>query len=99
MLDHSFVHVTPKSLLFAGGHQPARRDLGISSLTVEDSIVPVQAVDLIKTPFCTVVELARADLEPQSNVLLVAPLSGHFPVLLRDLIIGLLPSCRVYVTD
>ena len=99
MLDRSFARVTPKSLLFAGGHQPARRDLGISSLTVEDSIVPVQAVDLIKTPFCTVVELARADLEPQSNVLLVAPLSGHFPVLLRDLIIGLLPSCRVYVTD
>ena len=62
MLDRSFARVTPKSLLFAGGHQPARRDLGISSLTVEDSIVPVQAVDLIKTPFCTVVELARADL-------------------------------------
>ena len=99
MLDRSFARITPESLLFAGGHQPARRDLGISSLTVEDSIVPVQAVDLIKTPFCTVVELARADLESQSNVLLVAPLSGHFPVLLRDLIIGLLPSCRVYVTD
>ena len=99
MLDHSFARVMPKRLLFAGGHQPARRDLGISSLTVEDGIVPVRAVDLIKTPFCTVVELARADLEPQSNVLLVAPLSGHFPVLLRDLIIALLPSCRVYVTD
>ena len=56
-------------------------------------------MDLIKTPFCTVVELTRADAEPQSNVLLVAPLSGHFPVLLRDLIIGLLPSCRFYLTD
>jgi poly(3-hydroxybutyrate) depolymerase len=99
MLDHGIARVTPKRLLFAGGHQPARRDLGISSLTVEDSIVPVRAVDVIKTPFCTIVELARADLEPQSNVLLVAPLSGHFPILLRDLIIGLLRSCRVYVTD
>jgi poly(3-hydroxybutyrate) depolymerase len=99
MLDHGFARVTPKRLLFAGGHQPARRDLGISSLTVEDGIVPVRAVDLIKTPFCTIVELARADLEPQSNVLLVAPLSGHFPVLMRDLIIGLLRSYRVYVMD
>jgi len=101
MLGHEFVRVTPKSLLFAGGNQPARRDLGISSIAAQDSVVPVrvQAVDLIKTPFCTVVELTRADVEPQSNVLLVAPLSGHFPVLLRDLIIGLLPSCRVYVTD
>ena len=99
MLGHDFVRVKPESPLFAGGNQPARRHLGISTITIEDSIVPVQAVDLIKTPFCTVVELARADLEPQANVLLVAPLSGHFPVLLRDLIIGLLPSCRVYLTD
>ena len=96
---HDFVRVKPESVLFAGGNQPARRDLGISSIAVEDGIVPVRTVDLIKTPFCTVVELARADAEPQSNVLLVAPLSGHFPVLLRDLIIGLLPSCRVYLTD
>jgi poly(3-hydroxybutyrate) depolymerase len=89
----------PERALFAGGNQPARRNLGISCITVEDSIVPIQTADLIKTPFCTVVELSRADLEPQSNVLLVAPLSGHFTVLLRDLIIGLLSSCRVYVTD
>lgn len=86
-------------MLFAGGNQPARRDLGISSVAVEDSVVPVRTVDLIKTPFCTIVELTRVDTEPQSNVLLVAPLSGHFPVLLRDLIIGLLPSFRVYLTD
>ncbi len=99
MLGQDFVRVTPGSLLFAAGNQPARRDLGISSIVVEDRIVPIQAVDFIKTPFCTVVELARADVAPQSNVLLVAPLSGHFPVLLRDLIIGLLPFSRVYVTD
>ncbi len=96
---HDFVRVKPESVLFAGGNQPARRDLGISSVAVEDSIVPVRTFDMIRTPFYTVVELTRADAEPQSNVLLVAPLSGHFPVLLRDLIIGLLPSCRVYLTD
>ena len=33
------------------------------------------------------------------DLLLVAPLSGHFPVLLRDLVIGLIPWFRVYVTD
>ncbi len=99
MLGQDFVRVTPGSLLFAGGNQPARRDLGITSIVVEGRIVSVQAIDFIKTPFCTVVELARTDVAPQSNVLLVAPLSGHFPVLLRDLIIGLLPFSRVYVTD
>ncbi len=94
MLGYDFVRVKPQRLLFAGGNQPARRDLGISSIAVEEGIVPVQAVDLIKAPFCTLVELKRADIEPQSNVLLAAPLSGHLPVLLRDLIIGLLPTCR-----
>src|SRR5262249_1524070 len=29
----------------------------------------------------------------------VAPLSGHFPILMRDLVAGLLPYFRVYVTD
>ncbi len=99
MLGHNLAPVKPESPLFAGGNQPARRRLGISSITIEGGIVPVQAVDLINTPFSTVVELSRSDVTPQSNVLLVAPLSGHFPVLLRDLIIGLLPFCRVYVTD
>ncbi len=99
MHGQDFVRATPRSLLFAGGNQPARRDLGISTIVVQGGIASVQAFDLIKTPFCTVVELARTDVAPQSDVLLVAPLSGHFPVLLRDLIIGLLPFSRVYVTD
>ena len=33
------------------------------------------------------------------KVLVVAPLSGHFPLLLRDLVIGLLPAFRVFITD
>ena len=27
------------------------------------------------------------------------PLSGHFPVLLRDLVVGLLPTFQVFITD
>jgi poly(3-hydroxybutyrate) depolymerase len=33
------------------------------------------------------------------KVLVVAPLSGHFPILLRDLVIGLLPAFQVFITD
>ena len=33
------------------------------------------------------------------RVLVVAPLSGHFPILLRDLVIGLLPTFQVFITD
>jgi poly(3-hydroxybutyrate) depolymerase len=32
-------------------------------------------------------------------VLVVAPLSSHFPILLRDLVLGLLPNFQVHVTD
>jgi poly(3-hydroxybutyrate) depolymerase len=38
-------------------------------------------------------------LERQPAILVVAPLSGHFPFLARDLIAGLLPNFRVYITD
>ena len=61
--------------------------------------MPVYARDAVATPFCTLVEFARADIAPKADVLVVAPLSGHFAVLLRDLILGLLPDFRVYVTD
>ena len=43
--------------------------------------------------------LGRADRTHLPKVLIVAPLSGHFPILLRDLVIGLLPSFQVFVTD
>jgi poly(3-hydroxybutyrate) depolymerase len=33
------------------------------------------------------------------KILVVAPLSGHFPILLRDLVIGLLPAFQVFITD
>jgi len=88
-----------KSPLFIGANQPARRDFGITHVTAGDLRLPVYARDAVATPFCTLVELARADIAPKADVLVVAPLSGHFPVLLRDLILGLLPDFRVYVTD
>lgn len=50
-------------------------------------------------PFCALSRLARADRKQLPKVLVVAPLSGHFPILLRDLIIGLLPDFEVYFSD
>ncbi len=68
-------------------------------MQIEDALVPVHAYDAVVTPFCTLIEFARRDISPQADLLVVAPLSGHFPFLLRDLVIGLLPRFRVYVTD
>ena len=87
------------SLLYAGGNQPARRSFGIAELTIGNACLSVATRDIVKTPFYRLVEFSVPSLAPQAGMLVVAPLSGHFPVIARDLIAGLLPYFRVYVTD
>jgi poly(3-hydroxybutyrate) depolymerase len=50
-------------------------------------------------PFCAVTRIARLDGSNLPKVLVVAPLSSHYPILLRDLVLGLLPGFQVYITD
>lgn len=87
------------SLLYAGGHQPVRRDFGITTVAVGRRTAPVRTVDLAATPFFRLTEFSRTDIADLPGLLIVAPLSAHFPVLMRDLVLGLLPSFKVYVTD
>ncbi|MBN9268500.1 MAG: polyhydroxyalkanoate depolymerase, partial [Hyphomicrobium sp.] len=42
---------------------------------------------------------ARRDGAALPKILVVCPLSGHFSILLRDLVIGLLPTFDVFITD
>jgi poly(3-hydroxybutyrate) depolymerase len=84
---------------YAGSNQPSRRSFGINDIMVGAHRVSVTTRDVLATPFCTLVEFARMDAHVQRALLVVAPLSGHFPILLRDLVIGLLPWFRVHVTD
>lgn len=84
---------------FAGGNQPARRAFGIGELTLGGRTLPVRTRDVAAAPFCTLVEFSASSISPAGDFLIVAPLSGHFPILARDLIIGLLPHFRVYITD
>ncbi|WP_161594591.1 hypothetical protein [Marimonas lutisalis] len=53
-----------------------------------------------QTPFFT---LRRFDLveraQPAPTLLIVPPLSGHFPVVMRDVVLGLLPDFTVSVLD
>jgi len=87
------------SPLFAGGDQPARRSFSITHAMIQNAWLPVRTRDLAQTPFCTLVEFSAPDFAAEGDLLIVAPLSGHFPVLARDLVAGLLPYFRVYVTD
>ena len=61
--------------------------------------VPVRTRDVATTPFCALVEFARMDRDATADALVVAPLSGHYPILMRDVVLDLIPSFRVYVTD
>ncbi|HEU0222335.1 MAG TPA: polyhydroxyalkanoate depolymerase [Paracoccaceae bacterium] len=88
-----------RASLFAGSDQPARRSFGINVIAAGLDCVPVIVRDLADTPFWTLVEFARADALAAPSVLVVPPLSGHFPFLVRDLVLGLLQDFRVHVID
>ena len=89
----------PRPRLYAGADQPARLSLEIDSIEHQGELVPVLSRDVLQMPFCALTRLARSDGTHLPKVLVVAPLSGHFPILLRDLVIGLLPSFQVFITD
>ena len=89
----------PRPRLYAGADQPARLSLEIEAIRLQGRPVPIVTQDVLQMPFCAVVRLARVDVAHLPKVLVVAPLSAHFPILLRDLVLGLLPTFQVYVTD
>jgi poly(3-hydroxybutyrate) depolymerase len=91
--------VAPTSPLYPGADQPARLSMDIASITHRGELVPVTSQDLLEMPFCALVRIARVDAAHLPKVLVAAPLSGHFPVLLRDLVLGLLPTFQVFITD
>jgi poly(3-hydroxybutyrate) depolymerase len=85
--------------LFSGGNQPGRRSFGISGTAADGEFVPVEVREHLTAPFYRLLGFNAVDEVPKQNLLAVAPLSGHFPILMRDLVTGLLPHFRVYVTE
>jgi poly(3-hydroxybutyrate) depolymerase len=89
----------PRPRLYAGADQPARLSLEIDTVESHGQQIALVLKDDLQTPFCALSRLKRSDGKRLPKILVVAPLSGHFPVLLRDLIIGLLPHYQVYFSD
>lgn len=55
---------------------------------------------VFETPFCTLREYSTQRATTNwPRALLIAPLSGHFALLLREMVLGLLPTHRVVITD
>jgi poly(3-hydroxybutyrate) depolymerase len=80
-----------------------RPEWNIDSTTVGGESVPVHIVNIWQRPFCRLLHFertfARAPHRPQPKLLIVAPMSGHYPTLLRGTVETFLPTHDVYVTE
>ncbi|MCX7305276.1 MAG: polyhydroxyalkanoate depolymerase [Hyphomicrobiales bacterium] len=77
----------------------ARPDFAIAPVRVGNRDVPVVEEIALELPFGRLLHFAKDVDAPQPAVLVVAPLSGHFPTLLRGTVQTLLRDHDVYITD
>ena len=79
-------------------NEPAHRGFRISNMGGGGRLLEVRKSDLAKWPFCTLSQFA-GDTSEKHRILMVAPLSGHFAFILRQMILGLVQNASVSVTD
>jgi len=80
-----------------------RPEWRISSTPVGGERVPVNISNVWERPFCRLIRFERAferrPRRPQPRLLIVAPMSGHYPTLLRGTVEAFLPNHDVYLTE
>jgi poly(3-hydroxybutyrate) depolymerase len=86
-------------LLSNAGMSHDRPDFGIGSVAVDGREVAVTEEVVASHPFCNLLHFRKEAIRDEPTILVVAPLSGHFPTLLRGTVQTLLPDHNVYITD
>ena len=86
-------------LLSNAGMSHGRPDFGIRSAMVSGAEVAVSEQVVLSTPFCNLLHFRKDSPREEPIVLVVAPLSGHFPTLLRGTVKTLLSDHDVFITD
>lgn len=76
-----------------------RPEWGYETVTVGDQQVPIRQEVVQRRAWCDLVHFRKEGDWQQPRVLVVAPMSGHFPTLLRGHIEFFLPDHDVHVTD
>ena len=80
-----------------------RPEWGIDHTVVGGERVPVHITPVWERPFCRLLHFERAfsrvPRRPQPKLLIVAPMSGHYPTLLRGTVQTFLPNHDVYMTE
>ena len=77
-------------------------EFGLDTTTIDGKTVRVEERIVWERPFCRLVHFARdrgRHAPAQSNLLIVAPMSGHYATLLRGTVEAFLPHHEVYITD
>jgi len=78
-------------------------DWNIDSTVVGGERIPVHIAPIWERPFCRLLHFERvfdhAPRRTQPRMLIVAPMSGHYPTLLRGTVEGFLPNHDVYLTE
>jgi len=82
--------------VFSRSPRPA---FGLDTTTIDGRVVTVRETPLLRKPFCVLRQFRREVNCDDPKLLIVAPLSGHFAVLLHDMVAALVPEHDVYVTD
>lgn len=78
----------------------ATPEWGIGSVGSNGSEFSVVKEVLVSRPFCDLIAFKAEGRTPLARrVLLVAPLSGHHPTLLRETVRAMLPECDVFLTE
>ncbi|HJW40435.1 MAG TPA: polyhydroxyalkanoate depolymerase, partial [Rhizomicrobium sp.] len=76
-----------------------RPNYEIGTVEVDGRVVPVAEVAVLETPFATLLHFRKETNVEQPRVLIVAPMAGHFPTLLRHTVKTMLAEHDVYITD
>jgi len=78
-------------------HERPAYDLTLA--TADGRVLPVQEEVALDLPFANLVHFRKASPSRQPRVLIVAPMAGHFPTLLRQTAQTMLADHDVYITD
>jgi poly(3-hydroxybutyrate) depolymerase len=99
VMERSQVEKVPRRTAACKVDPRARRAFHISSVLLAEREIPISEHRPLELPFADLLTFSclEADRRP---ILVIAPLAGAFPVLLRDLVLGLLRHrATVAVTD
>lgn len=76
-----------------------RPEFGLHETIIGGKKVEVEEKVVAEKPFCSLANFKRKTKRNDPQVLIVAPMSGHYATLLRGTVEALLPHHDVYITD